>query len=336
MFGGAGQRISAPELLISMNRTHPWIIFAPLLIVGAATVEGFWLERRHGRYDWRAYFTSLGDMALRTAVYLLPLGLATTALNWLWNHRLYSLPLTSAWTWVALFFGQEFFYYWMHRADHRVRWLWATHSVHHSPNELNLAAAYRLGWTGRLSMAPLFFVPLVLAGFPPKIVGAALGLNLLYQFWLHAPWMPRLGPLEWVLNTPAHHRLHHASNPEYLDANFGGVLIIFDRLFGTFREQRADVPLRYGLAEPIKSYNPLLIGLREWMAIARDVVSSGSLRGALHSAFGPPPSKARYPRWRETLQSPRFDPSDRVLPCRARLIVRRLRKSQVSAVSSSN
>jgi hypothetical protein len=138
-------------------------------------------------------------------------------------------------------------------------------------------------------MAPLFFAPLVLAGFPPMIVGAALALNLLYQFWLHAPWMPRLGPLEWVLNTPTHHRLHHASNPEYLDANFGGVLIIFDRLFGTFRKERADVRLRYGLAEPIKSYNPLYIGLREWIAIARDVVSSRNLRRALQSAFGPPP-----------------------------------------------
>jgi sterol desaturase/sphingolipid hydroxylase (fatty acid hydroxylase superfamily) len=182
----------------------------------------------------------------------------------------------------------------MHRADHRVRWLWATHSVHHSPNELNLAAAYRLGWTQALSLGPIFLAPLVLMGFPPIIVGAALGLNLLYQFWLHAPWMPRLGPLEWVLNTPAHHRVHHASNPEYLDANFGGVLIIFDRWFGSFREERVGVPLRYGLVEPMSSYNPIVIGLREWIAILRDALSSRSLRALFDSTLGPP--RASPPR----------------------------------------
>ena len=106
------------------------------------------------------------------------------------------MPLKSVWPWVTLFFGQEFLYYWLHRAGHQVRWLWATHPVHHSPNELNLAAAYRLGWTQALSLGPAFFAPLVLMGFPPTIVGAARALNLLYQFWLHAPWMPRLGPLD--------------------------------------------------------------------------------------------------------------------------------------------
>ena len=171
-----------------------------------------------------------------------------------------------------------------------MRWLWATHSVHHSPNELNLAAAYRLGWTQRLSAGPVFFAPLVLLGFAPVIVGAALGLNLLYQFWLHAPWMPRLGPLEWVLNTPAHHRLHHASNPEYLDSNFGGVLIVFDRCFGSFRQERADVPPRYGLVEPMSSYNPFVIGSHEWIAIARDALSSRSLGCLIDNILGPPRS----------------------------------------------
>lgn len=274
-----------------MNHPPRWILIAPLLIVGAATIEGFWLTRVQGRYDWRAYFASLGDMGVRAATHLLPMGLASGALDWLWRHRLYTMPIQSAWPWALLFFGQEFAYYWMHRADHRVRWLWATHSVHHSPNDLNLSAAYRLGWTQRLSLGPIFFAPLVLVGFPPLIVGASLALNLLYQFWLHAPWLPRLGPLEWVLNTPAHHRVHHASNPEYLDANFGGVLIIFDRWFGTFRGERAGVQLRYGLTEPLKSYNPLAIGLHEWLAIARDVLSSNSLRGVLDNILGPPQAK---------------------------------------------
>jgi sterol desaturase/sphingolipid hydroxylase (fatty acid hydroxylase superfamily) len=268
------------------------MLFAPLIIVGAATVEGFWLERTRGHYDWRAYFASLGDLAVRAAARLLPLGLVATAFNWLWSHRLYTMPMRSVWPWAVLFVGQEFLYYWLHRADHRVRWLWATHSVHHSPNDLNLSAAYRLGWTQGLSAGPLFFAPLVLAGFPPVIVGASLALNLLYQFWLHTTWTPRLGPLEWLLNTPAHHRVHHASNPEYLDANFGGVLIVFDRWFGTFRAERAAIALRYGLVEPLNSYNPLLIGLHGWIAIIRDMASSKDLRALFASILGAPRSKA--------------------------------------------
>jgi sterol desaturase/sphingolipid hydroxylase (fatty acid hydroxylase superfamily) len=277
-----------------MTFTHPWLLIAPLLIVAVATLEALWLHRSRGHYDWRAYFASGGDLLIRIAVGLLPLGLASGALAGLWQHRLYSMPLDSPWPWVLLFVGQEFFYYWMHRADHRIRWLWATHSVHHSPNELNLSAAYRLGWTARLSVAPLFFAPLVIVGFPPLLVGAALATNLLYQFWLHAPWIPRLGPLEWLFNTPAHHRVHHASNPEYLDANFGGVLIVFDRVFGTLREELAGVPIRYGLTVPITSYNPLLIGLHEWIAIVRDVIAARSLRQALRGAFGPPAAPSSF------------------------------------------
>jgi sterol desaturase/sphingolipid hydroxylase (fatty acid hydroxylase superfamily) len=198
------------------------------------------------------------------------------------------MPLQQTWPRILLLIGQDFFYYWMHRADHRVRWLWATHSVHHSPKALNLSAAYRLGWTSRLSVAPVFFAPLVLIGFPPKLVAAALMANLFYQFWLHATWLPRLGPLEWILNTPAHHRVHHASNAEYLDANFGGVLIVFDRWFGTFVAERPDIVIQYGLAGTPDSNNPILVGVREWRAIFRDVFKARSVRAALSAAFGPP------------------------------------------------
>jgi sterol desaturase/sphingolipid hydroxylase (fatty acid hydroxylase superfamily) len=264
------------------------MLTGPLMILVAATVEGVLLQRATGHYDWRAYFASAGDLALRIATGILPLGLAAAALIHLWDYRLYTMPLHSPWTWALLFLGQDFFYYWMHRADHQVRWLWATHSVHHSPNEMNLSAAYRLGFTARLSIAPIFFAPLILIGFPPQVGGAALALNLLYQFWLHAAWIPRLGPLEWPFNTPAHHRVHHASNPEYLDANFGGVLILFDRCFGTFREEIDGVSIRYGLVEPIHSYNPIRVGLHEWAAIGRDMLASRSLRGFIAAAFGPP------------------------------------------------
>lgn len=274
-----------------MRAPNPWMLLAPAFVVAAATLEGLWLSRRGGHYDWRAYLASLGDLGLRVVTGLLPLGLAAGALYQLWSYRCWTMPMSRGWSWALLLVGQDFLYYWMHRADHRVRWMWATHSVHHSPNTLNLSAAYRLGWTARLSVAPLFFAPLVLIGFPPMLVGGALAANLFYQFWLHATWLPRLGPLEWFLNTPAHHRVHHASNPEYLDANFGGVLILFDRCFGTFISEQPGIEIRYGLVEPVNSYNPLLIGLREWRAIGRDVWRARSLRGVLRATLGPPMPK---------------------------------------------
>ncbi len=167
--------------------------------------------------------------------------------------------------------GQEFCYYWFHRAAHRVRWFWATHAVHHSPNEFNLGIAYRFGWTGRLAGNAVFYVPMIWLGFPPQAVFATLALNLLYQFWLHTEWVPKLGWLEYVLNTPSHHRVHHASNAEYIDRNYGGVLIVFDRLFGTFAAERDDLPCRYGLVTPLMSNNPIRIAFHEWLKMAKDL-----------------------------------------------------------------
>ncbi|MDB5851564.1 MAG: putative fatty acid hydroxylase, partial [Rhodoferax sp.] len=229
----------------------PWLAGLLLLVIAAATAEGLvqtWLRRQP--YDWRAYAASIADAIGRRAVDALGLSVAAPVLAWAFEHRLQTIAIATPLAWALLFLGQEFFYYGYHRAAHRVRWFWATHAVHHSPNELTLAAALRLGWTGKLTGTGLFFAPLVWLGFPPLAVFGTLAVNLLYQFWLHAPWIPRLGALEWVLNTPTHHKVHHASNHEYLDCNYGGVLIVFDRLFGTFVDLREDVPIRYGLTTP--------------------------------------------------------------------------------------
>ncbi len=267
----------------------PWLVGLLLLVLGAATLEGlvqtFVLRRR---YDWRAYAASLADAAGRRAVDALGLSLAAPLLAWAYAHRVQTIALSTPIAFALLFVGQEFCYYWYHRAAHRVRWFWATHAVHHSPNELTLAAALRLGWTGKLTGTALFFAPLIWLGFAPLAVLATLSANLLYQFWLHAPWMPRLGPLEWVLNTPTHHKVHHASNPEYLDCNYGGVLIVFDRLFSTFVELRDDVPPRYGLKTPLRSHNPLRIALHGWLALARDLLAARGWRARLRTIFGPP------------------------------------------------
>jgi sterol desaturase/sphingolipid hydroxylase (fatty acid hydroxylase superfamily) len=260
-------------------------------VIVLATIEGLVLTAgRKGRYDWRAYFASLGDVLVRQYVVYtyLPLSLAAPAIGWAWRHRIATVPLDTASAFVLIFVGQEFCYYWFHRLSHRVRYLWANHAVHHSPNELNLSAAYRFGWTGRIAGTAIFFVPLIWVGFPSGAVFATLTLNLLYQFWLHAAWIPKLGWLELVFNTPSHHRVHHAANPEYLDANYGGVLIVFDRLFGTFVAEREDLPCRYGRVEPLRSNNPAWIAFHEWFALVSDLWQAQSWRARGGHLFGPP------------------------------------------------
>ena len=248
----------------------------------------------HQFYDWRAFATSLADATGRRAVDALGLSIATPVVVWAYEHRLTTLTLTEPWQWLGFFLLHELAYYGYHRAGHRVRWFWATHAVHHSPNQLTLATALRLGWTGRLTGVGFFFAPLVGLGFSPLLVFGTLAANLLYQFWLHTTWIPKLGPLEWVLNTPSHHRVHHGSNPEYLDCNYGGVLIIYDRLFGSFVAERADVPPRYGLTTPLRSYNPLTIALHEWLNLGRDLRASRSLGDVSRALFAPPGVFARH------------------------------------------
>jgi sterol desaturase/sphingolipid hydroxylase (fatty acid hydroxylase superfamily) len=170
-------------------------------------------------FDWHETWISLVDLVGRKLLAFLPLSLATPVFNFAWEHRIHTVTTNTALTLFLLFIGQEFCYYWYHRASHRIRFLWATHAVHHSPNQLTLSTAFRLGWTGRLTGAALFFTPLVWLGVRPEVVLATLTLNLLYQFWLHTTWIPKLGWLEYVFNTPSSHRVPHESNVDYLDAN---------------------------------------------------------------------------------------------------------------------
>lgn len=266
------------------------LLLLPVLFVAAAVVEGLVLQRRHGGYDWAAFGVSLADLLARRLVEGVVLASATPLLTLAWRHRIASVELDGPAAFAGLFLGCELAYYAFHRASHRVRWFWATHAVHHSSNQLTLASALRLGWTGRLSGGALFFAPLVWLGYPPPAVAAVLLLNLGYQFGLHNTWVPRLGPLEWVFNTPSHHRVHHGRNPEYLDCNFGGVLIVFDRLFGSFVAERDDRPPRYGLVTPLHSSNPLRVAFHEWLNLARDLRRATDWRARAAVLLGPPPA----------------------------------------------
>jgi sterol desaturase/sphingolipid hydroxylase (fatty acid hydroxylase superfamily) len=272
-----------------MFTIEKFLLFVALpTVILASLLEALVLSRRQA-YDWRAMGVSMVDLFLRTSItILLPLSIAAPVVKFVAAHRLTTITLDSWLAFLLLFLGQEFCYYWYHRAAHRVRWFWGNHSVHHSPNDLNLSAAYRIGITGRLSGTVFFFIPLIWLGFSEKIVAATLTLNLLYQFWIHATWIPKLGFLEGWINTPSAHRVHHAANLEYLDANYGGVLLIFDRLFGTYRAERDDVPCRYGWVKPLDTYNPFKVEFGQWISLVRDLRSARSLDSVYGYLFRPP------------------------------------------------
>ena len=281
----------APLVTLASAPTGPHLgglLRGALAVVLAAVLVEAAVLGRQGRYDGRALATTLGDLALRRAVGLTGLSLAGPLFSWAWAHRVHTLDLSTGGQWAGLFLLSELAYYGFHRASHRVRWFWASHAVHHSSPQLTLAAALRLGWLGKLSGSTVFFVPLVWLGFAPAAVLGVLSLNLLYQFWLHAEWLPRLGPLEWVLNTPSHHRVHHACNPRYIDRNYGGVLIVFDRLFGTFQAEQAEEPPRYGLVGRPRIDNPIRLGLSEWQRLGRDLWAATGWRQRLAVLVGPP------------------------------------------------
>ncbi len=176
------------------------------------------------------------------------------------------------WAWILCFVLDDLAYYWVHRAGHRVRWLWAAHVIHHSSQHYNLSTALRQTWTGFFALGFLFSWPLFLIGFPPEMVFFCGGLNLIYQFWIHTEAigkMPRW--FEAVMNTPSHHRVHHATNPRYLDSNYAGVFIIWDKMFGSFEPERDDVKIHYGLVRNLGTFNVIWAAFHEWTGIAKDV-----------------------------------------------------------------
>ncbi|CCE01671.1 sterol desaturase family protein [Bradyrhizobium sp. STM 3809] len=258
-----------------------------LAFIGLEVLYGL-LAGHEQAYDPAETLASFGVAAGNAVAKALTSGLAAAPLLLAYRHRLFDIPVGSLWSWLALFVAVEFCYYWFHRASHRIRWLWATHAVHHSATRFNLSAGIRLGWTGQLTGAFLFFLPLAWIGFHPIAITLLLGLGLLYQFFLHTGAAVEFGPLEWVLNTPRHHRAHHAINAACLDKNYGSILIVFDRMFGTFAEAPEGEPLRFGVHGRPPSNNPFRIAFREWIALAQDVRRTQGLVSRLRVLFGPP------------------------------------------------
>ena len=178
------------------------------------------------------------------------------------------IPPDAWWAWILIFFADDLAYYWFHRISHEVRVFWASHVVHHSSHHYNLSTALRQTWVP-MTYLP-FWLPLSLAGFPPWMILTQQAVSLMYQFWIHTERIGRLPrPIEYVFNTPSHHRVHHGANAQYLDRNYGGILIVWDRLFGTFVGE--DERVRYGLTKNLETFRPPEVAFHEYRAIARDL-----------------------------------------------------------------
>jgi sterol desaturase/sphingolipid hydroxylase (fatty acid hydroxylase superfamily) len=203
-----------------------------------------------------------------------------------WVHRFAIFPIRYQWwAWVLVFFADDFSYYWFHRTSHECRFFWASHVVHHSSQRYNLGTALRQTWTGGF-FSFVFWLWMPLIGFQPIMIFTMQAISLLYQFWIHTELVTKMGFLESVLNTPSHHRVHHATNPQYIDRNHAGILIIWDRWFGSFEPERE--PCIYGLTSNIDTFNPLRIAFHEWIDIWRDLRQARSLRSKLIVVFGNP------------------------------------------------
>lgn len=228
------------------------------LLIGIELVVGY--LKKEKLYRFKDALTNINLGIGSQVVGIMTKGLVVLGYFYLYEHRVYSFENTW-WSWLLLFLGVDFFYYWFHRASHEINALWAAHIVHHQSEDYNLSVALRQSWfQGWFSWA--FYLPLAVVGFEPAMFAVMVSLNTLYQFWIHTTTIKSMGPLEWVLNTPSHHRVHHGTNPKYIDKNHAGSLIIWDRMFGTFQKEEEAVV--YGITSPLNSWNPIWANFHYW------------------------------------------------------------------------
>jgi sterol desaturase/sphingolipid hydroxylase (fatty acid hydroxylase superfamily) len=216
--------------------------------------------------------------------------------------------------WIVAAIAWDFFYYWFHRFSHEISILWAAHAVHHQSEEYNLSTALRQTSTSFL-FGWIFYLPLFVAGFPVEVLVTVNAVNLIYQFWVHTRLIGRLGPLEKVLMTPSHHRVHHAQNERYIDRNYGGMLIVWDRLFGTFEPESDDDPVIFGVRKPLASWNPFWANFQVYDYLLFDARHTKRWRDKIgiwfrRTGWRPADVETRYPKKNLDLEGFRkFDPS---------------------------
>jgi len=241
----------------------PWFVFAVL-------AEYFWTKKRNK--NWFVNKDTATSMLMGTDSLFTNAGIKLVTIGiyfWVADHRIFSISLQPEWLlWLVTLFFQDFFYYWFHRGSHKVRVLWAAHVNHHSSEEYNLSTALRQSWSTFFGF--VFYLPMAFVGFPLEAIFTAAALNLIYQFWIHTQAINKMPAwFEAVFNTPSHHRVHHGTNPQYIDKNYAGVLIIWDRLFSSFEPEQEKV--NYGLTKNIKTHNLSKVAFQEWLVLFRDI-----------------------------------------------------------------
>ena len=229
------------------------------------------IKMKSDEYEFKDAGTSITMGLGNVAIGLFTKGLVLGIFLFLYQFRFFTIPF-AWWSWLILLFAEDFCYYWFHRISHESRFFWASHVVHHSSQKYNLSTALRQTWTGSF-YSFVFWIPLILLGFHPIMVMAQMSISLIYQYWIHTELIIKMPKwFEAVFNTPSHHRVHHATNPQYLDRNHAGIFIIWDKLFGTY-EPEIEKPT-YGLVKNIETYNPVKVAFLEWKNMFADFFTS--------------------------------------------------------------
>jgi sterol desaturase/sphingolipid hydroxylase (fatty acid hydroxylase superfamily) len=261
-------------------------VAVPLFFVSMWLEHALLVRQQRDTYERRDLLMSLGLGVGNVLMSTLVKGGVLAVGYVLYAHRMFDLgqgPLA----WLLLFFAEDLCYYAFHRTSHEVRLFWAAHENHHSSQRYHLGTALRQSWTTPFT-GFWFWLPLPLLGFHPLMVMTQQAISLIYQFFIHTELVHKLGPLEWFFNTPSHHRVHHASNARYLDRNHAGILIIWDRLFGSFALEDEREPPRYGLTKNLERPGLVYAALHEWAALFRDARRARKLRDKLGYVLGPP------------------------------------------------
>ena len=283
-----------------------------LLLIALEVIWGLARGRNTYRLNDALASIGLGVMSQLTGLFgqLWHIGIYTLAFDAL---ALWRWPVESAWTWVIALLFYDFCYYWLHRGGHRVAVLWAAHAVHHQSEDYNLSTALRQTSSGFL-LGWVFYVPMAIAGVPPLVFAVVGLIDLLYQFWVHTQQVGRLGWFDRWFCSPSNHRVHHAVNDVYLDKNYGGILILWDRLFGSFEPEDETEPLVYGTRAPLQSFNPVWANLQVYAALAADSWHAASWADKLRLWLKPPGWRpadvvARWPKEAFDIQRVQlFDP----------------------------
>ena len=273
-----------------MPNFPPVIIYAIPFFVLAMLLEFFVASTKNIKsYTAKDAFSSIAMGLGNVFIGLVSKLFVFAALYYVYeNFRVFTIPITW-WSFIILIFLDDFSYYWFHRTSHENRFFWASHVVHHSSKHYNLSTALRQTWTGSF-YSFIFWLWLPLIGFHPGIIIFQMSISLLYQFWIHTELIQKMPKwIELFFNTPSHHRVHHGSNPIYLDKNHAGILIIWDKLFGTFQPELKSEKVQYGLVVNIKTYNPIFIAFNEWGALFKDLNTKNiSVKDRIKYLYKPP------------------------------------------------